>query len=129
MIRRDGIEGDFVGFFLGQFVWAYDYPPCYGGNLIAVIRLNENPKAESTSELTDHDYVDEGYAFLEKFPSLVPEQIRPLRKLFQTYQSMDYRLWVIRFEVVELTLDGLRMAERLCTAINNANYLSYFHHT
>jgi len=129
MIRRDGVKDDFVGFLSGQFVWAYDYPPRYGGNPIAALHLLDDPNIESTSELSDHDYVDEGYAFMEIFPFLIPERIRPLRKHFQTYQSIDYPLWVIRFEVVELTPDGRRMAERLCTTINNVNYLSYFHQT
>jgi len=127
MIRRDGIEGDFVGFLSGQFVWAYDYPPRCGGSPVAALHLLDDPNVESTLELSDHDYVDEGFAFLEQFPFLIPESIHPLRKLFRIYQSVDYSLWVLRFEVVELTPEGRRMAERLFRRIySNSSYTQLF---
>ena len=118
-MRGDRVTNDMESFHSGQFVWAYDYPPPCGGNPIAVIRLVGDPKPESTSKLSEQDYVDEGYAFMERFPFLIPFDFCLLRQYFERLKSIDYSLWVLRFEVEELTTEGSRMAEELSKRINN----------
>ncbi len=127
MIRLDGIDDDFPGFLAGHFVWAYDYLPHYGGSPLATLHLMDDPYMESTIELTDQDYVDEGFAFLEQFLVLVPARIHPLRKYFEIWKSMDYPLRVLQFEVVELTPEGRRIAERLCWLIDSNNRYTQFY--
>jgi len=113
VIRRDWLEEEAAGFREGRFAWVYDHLPQAGGDPIAVIRFTSNPIREPTSQLTDHDYEEEGFAFLERFSFPIPQHVCPLLEFFHLWKSMDIQLWVLRFEVVELTPEGRSMAERL----------------
>jgi len=111
VIRRDWLEEEVADFQVGRFAWAYDYIPQAGDAPIAVIRFTNDPIREPTSLLTDHDYEKEGFAFLERFAFPIPEHVHPLREFFHLWKSMDIPLWVLRYEVVELTPEGRRLAE------------------
>lgn len=113
VIRRDWLEEEIAGFQAGRFAWACDYPPQAGGAPLAVIRFTGDPVREPTSQLTEYDYEEEGFAFLERFSFSVPERFFPPREFFNLWKSMDITLWVLRFEVVELTPEGRRLVERL----------------
>jgi len=113
VIRQDWLEEEVADFQAGRFAWACDYLQQAGGAPIAVIRFTSDPVREPTSQLTDHDYEEEGFAFLERLSFPVPEHVYPLREFFHLWKSIDIPLWVLRFEVVELTPEGRSMAERL----------------
>ena len=123
VIRRDWLEDGITTFHVGQFVLAYDFLPSAGGVPVAVIRLIDDPVVERSSNLTDIDYEEEGFGFLERFSFPLPGHFYPLRDFFYLWKSMDIPLCVLRFELIELTPEGKLMAEKLfkwgCTVMND----------
>ncbi len=82
----------------GDYAVAYTRNPVSGGSSLALIQLTEEPYKENTADITDEDWVNEGFAHLES----IGEEIdgKTPRQVWDARKAAAEDIWVIRFEVV-----------------------------
>lgn len=99
--RRDWDEGYARKFKAGELVAAYDRTPRVGGHQIAVLRLTRAPYYEWAWDMPDSDWEAEGFEYLASIGAKC-NGFTPAQLWAQTRAHPEH-LWVIRFEVLELT--------------------------
>jgi hypothetical protein len=83
----------------GMFVDAYDKLPYSGGKKIGTIRLEKDPFLQRTFWMTEKDYRDEGFLWMEQnYRSIQGKQPRAF---FEDWKKQNDYVWVIRFVRVE----------------------------
>lgn len=91
-----------------------------GGVKIGVIKLVEAPYLDPLSNMPDEDYYNEGFAYLNMYPSLCPESM-PMevsREGFDKWRYGGGEMWVVRFEPVELFDVGRDMIVELAASMS-----------
>lgn len=103
--RREWDDQYAARFQKGEVVGALDKTFRAGGKQFGTIRLLEKPYKESESQMPDRDYAGEGFEFLDKFPQFKPKQWANvnLRAKFEDDRSHGAKMWVVRFEILEIT--------------------------
>jgi len=90
----------------GEIIAAYDKQRRFGGRKIGLIKLTQTPYKQSTAELTEEDWFDEGMHVLESegktFPSRTgnPKDVESPTEFWERWKSEPKELWVIRFKIV-----------------------------
>ena len=107
--RRAWKDGYARSFRAGDEVAAYDKQPRFGGKQVGVIRLVAAPYQESTARAPAEDYEAEGFPFLEERDLLV-DGVTPAA-LWRAWQVYPRTLWVVRFQLLELTEEGVRQRD------------------
>jgi len=90
-----------------MLVAAYDRQPRFKGKKVATLRLTADAKKERYNDVTDDDWEDEGFAWLQEHGINMPvydkgrrrRMIRP-SVLFRTWRGNPDPVWVVRFEVI-----------------------------
>ena len=110
--RRDWDAGYARRFPGGAIVTALNRQRRHGGKPVAAIRILRAPYFESTAEAPPSDYQAEGFDYLEalgaKVDGLAPRTLWRVWHLRSRARSM----WVVRFELVELTAFGLQLRDQ-----------------
>jgi hypothetical protein len=91
----------------GAVVPIYDRPKAFGGAQIATIRLTADPSFEPLRDMPDSDYEAEGWRWLHDHPEAWGKAIRREDvswAAFEQWRARPYTIWVIRFELVEVSL-------------------------
>jgi hypothetical protein len=103
--RRDWAPSHAAKFHKGMLVDAWNWSPRVvqrNPHKIAIIRLTEDPKLELTRDAPESDYDAEGFRYLtglrQRIGDLEPNE---LWDEWTDFENLA-RLWVIRFEVVEI---------------------------
>lgn len=120
--RRDWDYGYAARFQSGELVQAYDRSPRARGQQIATVRLTQKPECELLSEMPDSDYEAEGFAWALAHPAVFTKTIEGLpsghfirevctRAGFERWRNSGEAMYVVRFELVELTDEGKRQAD------------------
>lgn len=84
----------------GEPVDAWDKLPRSGGQPVGKIRLTESPYKELTGFMTEQDYIDEGFAWMEQ-NNIKIRGIHP-RSYFEQWKQADENVWVVRFDIISL---------------------------
>ena len=87
-------------FHAGQLVDAYDRQPCYGGKKVATIRLTADPYLESTGLMTEQDYIDEGFQWMEDQGTVMRKL--PPRQFFDNWRDSNELVYVVRFKLLRI---------------------------
>ncbi len=92
----------------GELVQAYSRNPQFGGEQVAIIRL-KSIEFEPNACMPDSDWEAEGFRFFYENPQHLP-QYDPFNDRdivswegFNEWRDDEDALWVIRFELVEVT--------------------------
>lgn len=95
----------------GMRLYALNKDYRYGGERIAIVRLTADPVKEPSSMAPETDYADEGFAWFEQHPHMLPPNFRKRlgldergelsRRAFRMWLSGDHVFWVVRFAVDE----------------------------
>lgn len=83
----------------------------YGGERIGLFRVLKAPYRQRTSEMTEQDFIDEGFAFLEE-AGWEMRGMRP-RDYFESWRRANENPYVLEFEILELTADAEHQARNL----------------
>jgi len=107
--RRDWDANYALRFKAGELVQAYDKSARVGGKKVGVIRLVGDPFYSPL--MPDDDYEAEGLAWMEEQGLMVPvTDIKSKKKLpmhprrfWVAWKLQNYPLWVVRFELVNIS--------------------------
>lgn len=87
-------------FYQDELIQAYDKSPRNGGKPFGIVQLLKTPYLESTEQIPDSDWEDEGFAYLEaigvKCGNITPQEI------WQQWKFSPVLLYVVRFKVKEI---------------------------
>lgn len=97
--RRDWKDPYAKTFKKGEIVAAYDKQRRFGGHKIGLIKLTQAPYKESTADIPEDDWFNEGFPVLEGEGQLVDGVLPAVFWLMWHDDPKD--LWVIRFRIVE----------------------------
>lgn len=108
--RRDWKQSWADGFRAGELVSACNRRREWGGREIAVIRLTAVPTFEPMAQMPDADYEGEGFVFLYAHPELLcktRDGVPVTREdyswaAFLRWRVGAYKMWVVRFELIEV---------------------------
>jgi|GEM_PF-1678761 hypothetical protein len=103
--RREWNDDYAARFTKGEVVGALDKTFRAGGTQFGTIRLLEKPYKESEALMPDRDYAGEGFAFLDAFPRFRPNHWKhmDLRANFEDARNVGALVWVVRFEILDIT--------------------------
>lgn len=101
--RREWMEKYAKSFRKGDMVTALNKNWMYGGKRIAIIQLTADPFVQNTSEMTDEDYILEGFAYLEKNGLLF--RGKEPRKAFDAWKAEKKDIWVVDFKIIQKIAD------------------------
>lgn len=110
--RRDWDAGYARRFPGGAIVTALNRQRRHGGKPVAAIRILRAPYLESTAEAPDSDYQAEGFDYLETLGVKVDKMAPRVLWRVWHHPSMARPMWVVRFELVELTAFGLQLRDQ-----------------
>jgi hypothetical protein len=82
----------------GDIVDVYNKLPIAGGEKIGEIRLIKKPYQQRTSELTEEDYVREGFEFMHLHNLKIFG--KDPRVVFDEWKLADDLVWVVEFEKI-----------------------------
>lgn len=106
--RREWQEDYARRFKADELVQAWDHQPrTRKGKKVADIRLITAPYWQSLADMPDADYEDEGFAFFEEHPDLLPATHGPMgmsRDYFDAWKLDGGGMWVLRFTLEEVYL-------------------------
>lgn len=86
-------------FKVGDLCQAWDLSPRTGkGKFQRMIRLTKAPYKQKTSLMTEQDFEDEGFAFMQEHGILIDGET--LREFFENWKKADTEPWVVEFELV-----------------------------
>lgn len=110
--RRDWSEEYASRFRAGEIATALNRQRRHGGQPVAAVRILQAPYFESTALAPESDWKAEGFEYLETLGVKV-DKMRP-RVLWRVWHhpSMAHGMWVVRFELVELTALGLQLRDQ-----------------
>jgi len=103
--RRDWNDQYAESFQTGELLAGYNRSQRYGGHQIAVVKLTQRPYKEPLRNAPDSDWEAEGFAYLTEIGAKV-NGITP-RELWDMWKQTWDTEWVIRFEIIELTMQIL----------------------
>lgn len=114
--RRDWSDDYGARFREGELVSAYDRSPRIHGRRLGTVRLTAQPRREPLALMPDSDHAAEGFAWMLRHPETWPKTLwgEPFDQhtlspeWFAACQRSDDSDWVIRFELVDVDLDGFR---------------------
>lgn len=95
--RRDWKDSYAKTFKKGDLVAAYDKQRRFGGRKIGIIKLTQTPYRQSTAELTEKDWFDEGMHILVGEGRLIDGVMPGVFWLRWLAEPVD--LWVIHFAI------------------------------
>jgi hypothetical protein len=99
MSRREWKPEHALRFHRGDVIDAWDKSPRTGkGKPVAKIRLMRDVYAQNTRELTDLDYVREGFTWLTLFGAA--EDRTRVQEIWDEWRIAPRVLWVLEFEVL-----------------------------
>ncbi len=104
--RRDWKDSYAKTFKKGEIVAAYSKQRRFGGKKIGLIKLTQDPYKQSTANLTDDDWFEEGMHVLEgegrMFPSRTgdPKDAETPTQFWEHWKRYPEDVWVIRFRIV-----------------------------
>lgn len=98
--RREWKDSYVSTFRQGDLVKAYDKRPDFGGKPVALIRLTQTPYQQMSDKVKAVDWIHEGFDYLEKNDKKSGKKTP--REIWQDWKDNPRKLWVVRFEVVEL---------------------------
>jgi hypothetical protein len=99
MTRRDWSPEHALRFNAGMLVDAWDRSPRTGkGKKVATIRLTCDPYAQTTRELTEVDWLREGFTWLVL--NGTPEDRDRAQEIWEDWRIAPRTLWVVEFELV-----------------------------
>jgi hypothetical protein len=87
-----------------DLVAAYDRSPRNGGRRVAVIRITDPPRLESTGSMPPEEWYAEGFEYMQSRGMLVrlhAKESTPAQ-LWQDWKTNPRSMWVVRFELVEV---------------------------
>lgn len=97
-----------VRFNKNELCQAWDHQPrTRKGKKVADIRLTDFPRYEMLADMPDSDYEEEGFAFFEEHPDLLPANHGPMgmsRDYFDAWKLDGGGMWVLRFTLEEVYL-------------------------
>lgn len=104
--RRDWADKHAAHFDIGQIVDAWDrLPRVKGAKKIGVIRITRDPWVQNSRELTEDDYVREGFAWLDahQHDSTWLTELAGVtwRQSFEMWKANAEDCYVVEFELVE----------------------------
>ena len=94
--RRSWPESYAKKFHAGQIVDGYDRSPRYGGKLARKIRLLKDPYQQPTEQMTEQDFEDEGFKWMEEQKMLM--RGRSPREFFEEWKEAGELVWVVEFD-------------------------------
>ena len=97
--RRDWKDSYAKTFKKGEIVAAYNKQRRFGGKKIGFIRLSQDPYKESTADIPEEDWYNEGMPILEGEGVLV-DGLMP-SDFWLRWQTEPEDLWVIRFTIID----------------------------
>jgi len=97
--RREWDDDYAKRFRRGDYVQAYDRSPRYKGKQVATIQLTRDPYKEWSNLCSD--WHEEGFEYLSKIGAKLNG--RTPRDVFEDWKINPVMLWVVRFEVVNLS--------------------------
>lgn len=115
--RRDWSDDYGARFREGELVSAYDRSPRIHGRRLGTVRLTAQPRREPRTLMPDSDHAAEGFEWMTRHPETWPKTLwgEPFDHFslspewFRRCQQDGGRSdWVIRFELVDVDLDGLQ---------------------
>lgn len=90
-------------FHADALVAAYDKSQRCHGQQVATIRITRQPYREHVGDMPDDDYRREGFEYLYQHSSAL-EEFSP--GAFAQWRLQDDILWVVRFELIDITAYG-----------------------
>ena len=108
--RRVGSDDYYGRFQAGDVLTAWDRSPMYKGKRIAKIELTAKPYKEAMNLMPDEDYENEGFAYFDENPEIIPKYwlkcfkfhgIKNFQEWFEMMQKSNDQMWVIEFKVLE----------------------------
>jgi uncharacterized protein YqfB (UPF0267 family) len=99
--RREWSDAYAARFHEGDLIQAWNRQPRFkGAQRVATIRLTADPYPERLCDIPDEDWEGEGFAYLTDIGATV-QKITPI-ELWAHWKVTDDRLYVVRFELVEV---------------------------
>lgn len=102
--RRDWPEEYARKFKEGMVVQSWDHSPRVGGHVIGLARLTRKPYKESTANMPDEDYENEGLGWMER-QGIMIRGIRP-REFWESWKAAGELVYVVRFKKLDVS-DGI----------------------
>ena len=99
--RRDWADAYAARFHAGDLLQAYDKNPRNGGKPFGIVRLTRDPYQERCCDVPMDDWDNEGFGYLTGIGATV-DGLKPI-ELWEQWKLDTSLIWVIRFEIVELT--------------------------
>lgn len=89
----------------GSIMAAYNKSPRIKGQRVGIIKLIDDPVFELLSLMPDSDFEAEGFAFLSQNPHLLPKTMPydVFWEGFCAWRDSGGSMWIVRFEVLEVT--------------------------
>jgi uncharacterized protein YqfB (UPF0267 family) len=97
--RREWTEDHALRFDAGDLVKAYDKSPRAHGRQVAEIRLTRDPYAQNTRNLTDNDFLREGFSWLVLNGTQADRD--RVQRIWEEWHVAPRALWVVEFELVD----------------------------
>jgi hypothetical protein len=108
--RRDWKWSWARSFEAGELVAATGKQRRFGGRQVATIRLTQRPYRQNTAQAPASDWEAEGFAYLEEIGAKVDRRLPwDIWQEWKVYEPRE--MWVVRFELVSITEEGLGMLD------------------
>ena len=112
--RRDWTADYAAKFQEGEIVQAWDRSPRVHGRRLGLIQLTSAPTFEPLTAMPTSDYADEGFEWMHRHPETLPKTVwgKPFHSYmvghpwFHEAQQSDHRMWVIRYELIDVFQPG-----------------------
>jgi hypothetical protein len=98
--RRDWKQGYALNFYEGMKFLAVTRQLRFGGEPFGIGQLTADPILERTGKMTEQDYEDEGFLWMEKNGLLF--RGRDPRQAFEEWKAANEMLYVVRFNILEI---------------------------
>lgn len=82
----------------GSVHQAYDRSPRFNGKQVALIRVLKAPYHQNTAEMTEHDFDDEGFAWMTE-QGILMRGTTP-RQFFEAWKEAREDVYVLEFEIL-----------------------------
>ncbi len=93
--RRDWDDSYAGRFHKGDIIQLYDKSPRAGGKLICLARLMADPIKESTANIPEADYKNEGFVYMDSIGAGTRTGL-----IWNEWKWHPHEVWVIRFEYI-----------------------------
>jgi hypothetical protein len=119
--RRVWLPSTAAWYQAGKVFDAYDQMPYAGGVRIGRARVTRDAYREHLRDCPDSDYEAEGFAWMNEHPAAIPPAARSqvwaqancAPFAFELWRRQAGRVYVVRFEIVEIEDDAVRRLQEL----------------